>query len=28
VTMVSYDATGAAFLKAPDGRVIKLRKAG
>ena len=28
VTAVSYDATGAAFLKAPDGRVIKLRKAG
>ncbi len=28
VTMVSFDATGAAYLKAPDGRVIKLRKAG
>ena len=28
VTMVSFDATGAAFLKAPDGRVIKVRKRG
>lgn len=28
VTLVSFDATGAAFLKAPDGRVVKLRKAG
>ena len=28
VTMVSFDATGSAFLKAPDGRAITLRKAG
>lgn len=28
VTMVSFDATGSAFLKAPDGRTITLRKAG
>ncbi len=28
VTAVSYDASGAAYLKAPDGRVITLRKAG
>ena len=28
VTMVRYDTTGAAFLQAPDGRVIKLRRAG
>lgn len=26
VTMVSFDATGAALLKAPDGRAIKLRR--
>jgi heat shock protein HslJ len=26
VTTVSYDASGAALLKAPDGRVIKIRK--
>ena len=26
VTTVSFDATGAALLKAPDGRVIKLRR--
>ena len=28
VTAVNYDETGAAFLKAPDGRVITLRRAG
>ena len=27
VTTISFDATGAALLKAPDGRVIKMRKA-
>jgi len=26
VTTVSYDTTGAALLKAPDGRIIKIRK--
>jgi heat shock protein HslJ len=25
-TLVSFDATGAAFLKAPDGRVLRLRR--
>lgn len=25
-TSVSFDATGAAFLKAPDGRLVKLRR--
>jgi heat shock protein HslJ len=25
-TTVSFDATGAAFLKAPDGRVLRLRR--
>lgn len=25
-TMVSFDATGAAFLKAPDGRIVRLRR--
>jgi heat shock protein HslJ len=27
-TTVSFDATGAAFLKAPDGRVLRLRREG
>jgi len=26
VTLVSFDATGAALLKAPDGRAIKIRR--
>jgi heat shock protein HslJ len=26
VTTVSFDSTGAALLKAPDGRAIKLRR--